>query len=471
MSIRRRQTVVAVVAKPARRHKRALAALVTLTAAGVLAVVALGAPPEPGKPTEVLKWNQIAMSTLLGPPIGTMPGPAGGAPPAASIHLGMTQGAVYDAVNATEPKHYRPYLLTRRFSARASKNAAVATAAYEVLSHIVRGVPSTISFPNRQALLDSLASAYDDSLDDVDDSPFKTQGIAAGHAAAQAMIAARDGDGRYGPSQWRGAPNGDLSQIPVGHWSPVLPNGTVTLDPTPWVGGVKPLLLESPSQFRSADPLPLSSSAYAAEFNEVKTLGGDGTTTSTTRNAAQTRVALFWTGAGGPFWSVTARDLIEDEGIDLAASARLLAMMNLAAADAAINCWNDKYHHDFWRPWNAIARAAEDGNPATVAQAGWTPLRSAPYPDHPSGHMCLDGAHIGALQSFFGTDEMEFDVTSFVVAGGSHFTRFSQPLDEIEDARVWSGLHFRTPDEQGRLLGENVAGYMADNYFQPVGRR
>lgn len=468
MSIRRRRIVVAVVAERARRHKRAVAALGTLTAAGALAVVAFGAPPEPGQPTEVLKWNQIAMSTLLGPPIGTMPGPAGGAPPAASIHLGMTQGAVYDAVNATEPKHYRPYLLKRRFSARASKNAAVATAAYEVLSSIVRGVPSTIAFPNRQALLDSLASAYDDSLDDIGDSPFKTQGIAAGHAAAQAMIAAREGDGRYGPSPWTGDP---AATPPVGHWSPRLPNGTIALDPTPWVGGVKPFLLESSSQFRTAGPPALTSAAYAADFNEVKTLGGDGTSTSTTRTPEQTSVALFWTGAGGPFWSVTARDLIETRDLDLTESARLLAMMNLTAGDAAINCWNDKYHLDFWRPWNAIPRAGEDGNPATVAQAGWTPLRSAPYPEHPSGHMCLDGAHIGAMQSFFGTNEMEFDVKSFVVAGAAHFARFSEPLEEIEDARVWSGLHFRTADEQARQLGENVAGYMADHYFQPVGRR
>jgi hypothetical protein len=453
-----------------RIHKRAVAALLALTAAGALAVVALGAPPELQEPTEVLKWNQIAMSTLLVAPVGTMPGPAGGAPPAASIHLGMTQGAVYDAVNATEPKHYRPYLLKRRFSARASKNAAVATAAYDVLSSIVRGVPQTIPFANRQALLDSLVSEYDESLDAIDDSPFKNQGIAAGHAAAEAMIAAREGDGRYGPSQWVGAPNGDLNQIPVGHWSPVLPNGAVALDPTPWVGGVTPFLIESSSQFRSAGPLALTSSAYATEFNEVKTLGGDGTITSTTRDAAQTRVGLFWTGAGGPFWSTTARDLIEDHDVDLADSARLLAMMNLAGADAAINCWNDKYHFDFWRPWNAIPRAGEDGNPATVAQAGWTPLRSAPYPEHPSGHMCLDGAHIGALQSFFGTDQMEFDVTSFAVAGPEHFSRFSEPLEDIEDARVWSGLHYRTADEQGRLLGENVAGYMVDHYFQPVGR-
>jgi hypothetical protein len=155
----------------------------------------------------------------------------------------------------------------------------------------------------------------------------------------------------------------------------------------------------------------------------------------------------------------------------LADGARLLAMTNLAAADAAINCWNDKYHFDFWRPWTAIARAGEDGNPATTAEAGWTPLRSAPYPDHPSGHLCLDGAHMGALQSFFGTDEMVFDVTSFAVPGPNHYTRFSQPLAEIENARVWSGLHYRNADEQGRKLGENVAAYMADHYFQPVGHR
>jgi hypothetical protein len=446
-----------------RSYVRAVAAVVTLAAAGALTVAALGAAPEPQQPTEVLKWNSIAMSTLLGP----LPPAAGGVPPAASIHLGMTQGAVYDAVNAIQPKHHRPYLLTRRFAATASANAAVATAAYEVLSSIVRSVPPAIAFPNRQGLLDSLSAAYGESLAQIDDSPFKVQGIAAGQAAAEAMIAARDGDGRYGPSPWAGDPN---QTPPVGHWSPLLPNGTVVLDPTPWVGGVQPFLLQSSSQFRTAGPNPLTSAAYAADFNEVKALGGDGVITSTTRTPEQTRIALFWTGAGGPVWNVTARNLIAAHDVDLADSARLLAMMNLAAADAAINCWNDKYHFDFWRPWNAIPRAGEDGNPATAPEPGWRPLRTAPYPSHPSGHMCLDGAHLGSLRSFFGTDEIAFDVTSSVVAGASHFTGFSEPLDEIEDARVWAGLHFRTADEQGRQLGENVAAYMTDHYFEPVGQ-
>jgi hypothetical protein len=453
-----------------RRHRRAVGAIVALAAAGALTVVAFAAPPTATQPTEVLKWNRIAMSTLLQPPMGTLPPVAGGAPAAAPIHLGMTQAAVYDAVNAIEPKHYRPYLLKRRFAATASEDAAVATAAHDVLSSIVRGVPQGIAFPNRQTLLDSLSAAYDESLGAIDDSPSKAQGIAAGHGAADAMIAAREGDGRYGPSQWRGAPNGDLNQIPVGHWSPLLPNGTIALDPTPWVGGVRPFLIESSSQFRTPGPNALTGAAYTADYNEVKTLGGDGVVTSTARTPDQTRTALFWTGAGGAFWSVVARDLIEDRNIDLANSARLLAMMNLAAADAVINCWNDKYYWDFWRPWNAIARAAEDGNPATVPEAGWTPLRSAPYPEHPSGHMCLDGGHVGALQLFFGTDEIAFDVTSFVVTDHpNHYERFSQTLDEIEDARVWAGLHFRTADVQGEQLGLNVANYMGEHSFQPVG--
>ncbi len=417
-------------------------------------------------PNAATHWNAIATSTLV-----AFPPAAGGAAPAVQINLGMVQGAVYDAVNAITPKHHRPYLLKRRFSAKASGDAAVATAAYRVLTNIVETVPMGIAFGNRGALLQSLETQYNASLAAIPENSHKRQGIDAGNAAADAMIAAREGDGRFGPSHWMLNPD-------PGHWDPVAPNGATVQDPTPWVGDVEPFLLQSSSQFRTAGPNLLTSPAYTADFIEVKRLGGNGLPggTPTERTPDQTHNAIFWQSAGGPalLWSGVARNLAEDPamGLDLADSARLLAMMNLSGADAAINCWNDKYHFDFWRPFQAIRRAGEpaEGNPDTSPDPTWTPLLSAPYPDHTSGHMCLDGAHLRTLQTFFGTDVMHYGVTSSQFGGETRFfDRFSEPLDEIVEARIWAGLHFRTADVQGRDLGINVANYMADNYFQPVG--
>jgi hypothetical protein len=380
----------------------------------------------------------------------------------------MVQGAVYDAVNATTPKHHQPYLLKRRFAATASRDAAVATAAYTVLADIVSSVPASIAFPTRGTVLQSLASQYEASLGAIPDSPFKDQGIAAGTAAAEAMIAAREGDGRFGPSQW--VPN-----TAPGHWWPLTnpATGQLILDPTPWVGGVKPFLMQSSAQFRTAGPLPLGSAAYAAEFNEVKALGS---TNSATRTPTQTYIAKWWQSTPVVSWNEVASDLIARDHLDIVDSARLLAMQNLTAADAAINCWNDKYYWDFWRPWNAIVRAAEDGNAATSPDPTWTALITAPYPDHPSGHLCLDGAHTSVLRMFFG-DQIDggYEITSrsTLLAVGDPTTRsfnsFSEALDELVDARIWAGLHYRTPDVQARQLGTDVADYMAENYFQPVG--
>jgi hypothetical protein len=151
-------------------------------------------------------------------------------------------------------------------------------------------------------------------------------------------------------------------------------------------------------------------------------------------------------------------------------------MQNLIGADAAINCWNDKYHHDFWRPWNAIARAADDNNPATIEDATWAALITAPYPEWPSGHNCLDGAHVAILRMFFGDAPAGgFQITSasaLLSATESKvrsFDTFSQPLAELIDARVWAGLHFHTADVEGQALGRNVAAYGVAHYFQPVG--
>jgi hypothetical protein len=170
-------------------------------------------------------------------------------------------------------------------------------------------------------------------------------------------------------------------------------------------------------------------------------------------------------------WNEVARNLVDQYAIDFGDSALLFAMLNLSAADASINCWNDKYYWDFWRPWTAIQRADADGNPATEADPTWTALLTAPYPEHPSGHLAGDGAYLEVLQRFFG-DRTGFDVTSARFPGElRHFDRFSDALEEIIEARIWAGLHFRTADVQAEMLGRNVANYMAAHYFQPVGRR
>ena len=424
--------------------------LAALAAAAALAV------PAAAQAGEVTDWNRIAMSTLV-----AVPGPAGGAPPALQINMGMTQGAVYDAVNAITPKHHRPYLLNRRFGATANHEAAIATAAYRVLTSVLADVPATIPFPNRAALQQGLDVAYAASVGPIPASPFKRMGIEAGNAAADAMIAARRGDGRFGPSQWNPLTG-------AGYWQPLLDpvTGLPQLDPTPWVGGVRPFLLTGPSQFRTPGPNPLGSAQWVADYDEVKAIGS---VNSAVRTAGQTHNALFWQSNGGPplLWGDVADDLAESSSMSDADSARLLAMLNLAGADAAINCWNDKYFYDFWRPWNATH--GDDGNPATSPDPTWAALLTAPYPEHPSGHLCLDGAHLRVLQMWFG-DDVHFGVTSSRFGGETRFfDRFSQSLAEIVEARIWAGLHFRTADVQAHVLGENVAEYMAANYFQPVG--
>jgi hypothetical protein len=409
-------------------------------------------------------WNEIAVTTLVG-----LPPPAGGAPSAAPIQVAMVQGAVYDAVNAIGPRHYQPYLLEKRFSARASKDAAVATAAHDVLVNIVSTVPNIMD-PARAALLASLATRYEDSLAGIPDGRSKTKGIAAGNAAAEAMIAARQNDGRFGPTQW--VPN----RAP-GHWWPLTDpvSGQPLLDPTPWVGGVKPFLLRTSLQFRTRGPNDLKSAAWARDFNEVKAIGA---VDSTVRTEDQTYIARWWQSSPVASWNSVARQLVARDGLDVATGARLFAMQDLSTADASINCWNDKYHWDFWRPWNAIPRAAEDGNPATEPQVSWRPLISAPYPEHPSGHLCLDGASTRVLRAFFGNRvENGYEITSastFLQPTDERtrtFSSFSRALSEIVEARIWAGLHFRTADLQGRTLGRKVADYAANYYFQPVGHR
>jgi hypothetical protein len=445
-----------------RRRSLALMPAAVVALLGALGAVGVSAkPPLATDASEVTHWNQVAASTLI-----AFPPPDGGSPVAFQINMGMVQGAVYDAVNAIGPKQHREYLLEERTGAKASVGAAVATAAYDVLSNLVTTAPERAPFPGRAGLLTALSTEYDTTLGAIADDAFKMQGISIGHLAAKAMLDARAGDGRFGPSQW-------TQETGVGKWQPLInpANGQPILDPTPWVGGVKPFLLQSSDQFRSAPPPALTSQAWADQFNEVKSLGRID---SSTRTSDQTYFAKWWQSAPGLSWNEVARQLIARNDLDAADSARLLALMNLSTADAAINAWNDKYHFDFWRPWNSITTTLDDGNPGTTTDPTWAPLITAPYPEWVSGHLSLDGASVTVLREFFGDAPGAFSITStFVNPGGPavrSFDTFSGTVAEIVEARIWAGLHYRGADLGGKALGTNVANYAIANYFQSVGQ-
>jgi hypothetical protein len=392
-------------------------------------------------------WNLIAQTQTI-PLRPTAHGQTRG--------MAMVQGAVYDAVNAIDRGH-EPYLLdvdALGIDPSASYGAAIATAAHHVLVAIV---PST--------QVAGLDAAYQATLANIPDGPSEAAGVAAGEAAAAAMIAARTGDGFLAPFQFVIGPN-------AGNWRPLTPTA---LDPDAWVGGLRPFLIQSPSQFRSDGPNQLTSAAYTQDFNEVKELGS---LTSATRTADQTTGAIFWQTPPVGVWNILSRDLASARGLDTVEEARLLAMVNLAAADGAIACWNDKYYWNFWRPMAAIREADTDGNPDTLADAAWKPLFdpstptspplvTPPFPDHPAGHGCVSGAVLHTAQDFFGTDKISFDVYSSRFPGQPrHFNRLSAALKEIIDARVWGGIHFRTADVQGAVIGKKVAHWLDTHYFQ-----
>jgi hypothetical protein len=446
-----------------------LAWLATATLLVVTGLVTTSrAEATPAAPNTAIAWNEIASTAILVT--------AAQPPHAAVLSMAMVQGAVYDAVNAIDGGH-EPYLLESAAGSGDSKEAAAATAAYRVLVGFPNRTPAVIGLVPTQ--LAGLQPQFRASLATVPDGSSKSGGRAAGRAAADAMLTERLGDGRGGtftftpgtdPGQWRpGPPQGP---------SP----GIVAQDPAPWVGFVRPFLVPNVEMLRTAGPNDVTSEAYAEDFDEVKQVGS---LTSTTRTADQTAAAIFWQDNGAAIWNRVFRSLALSHDLDIVDSARLLAMTNLAAADGSIGCWNDKAYWSFWRPITAIREAGSDGNPETKADPDWVPLfdPSVPasglplvtpgFPDHPSGHACVSSAIVHSMQDFFGTDHVPFTATSNkclpAPCAARTFDDLSDALDEIIDARVWSGIHFRTADVQGAALGTKVAEYMEDHYFEPTG--
>ncbi len=402
----------------------------------MLAALLALAVASPARTDTVTEWNLNASNAIF---------VTAGQPPQQSVpHLAMVHGAVYDAVNAIDGGH-EGYLISSRLATPSdSKEAAAATAAYRMLLTIV---------PGQKVVLDAQYAA---SLAGIPDGAAKTRGIAVGEAAAAAMIAARTNDGRFGPFRFA------VGSAP-GVWRPVLP--AFVNDPNAWLKDVKPFLIESSAQFRSKGPLRLTSRKYAREYAEVKALGS---ATSTTRTADQTLAARYWAENPPATWSRIFRKLSAQEGLSIAENARLFAMLYMTAADALISVWDDKAYWSFWRPITAIREADTDGNPATEADPAWLPLIvNPPYPEHPSAHNALSGSIVATLRKFFGTDKVAWTDTNNAGLTRS-FTRFSHAIKEILDARVWSGIHFRTAEVQGARIGRQVAKWRDKHYFRPV---
>lgn len=355
----------------------------------------------------------------------------------------MVHGAVYDAVNAIAGKPYQPYLVAPAADGTESAEAAVATAAYQMLLSL---------FPAQQA---RLLAQYDDALAAIPDGAAKQGGISVGAQAAAAMIADRQNDGAFGAQTWIVGTQPD-------QWRPTPPTYASA---GAWTGHVKPFLLPSASMFRTSGPPALTSAAYARDVNEVKRIGG---VTSTVRTADQTEAAIWWHDRHLAEWEIK-RQIAVSQGLSTLQAARMFAMVDMTEADALIACYNEKEYWSFWRPVTAIQLADTDGNPATVGDPTWMPLLVTPaFPEYTSGHTCFTSASMTTLAYFFHRDDIPFSAYSPAADATRHYGSFSQALAEVVEARVWGGVHFRSADNQGVRIGLSVFAYMAaGRYFKP----
>jgi hypothetical protein len=500
--------------------KLKLALLVVLFGAVVVgAGPGFGAPPVtqcapaaamPAAATPVAYWSTEARCAIV--PAG--PGGIFGAenfgnkfPGEAAVYMGIVHIAIYDAAVATAGR-YRPYGITLTFTAAGklrartgwsawsawrlgtgewnaygkanpsvrprmpraippswwprlarvlasrpadpSPAAAIATAAYDTLTGLQPQLGAS------QTILDSDYGAY---VAAIPDGAAKTNGITVGQRVAQAVLALRANDGRGcsttltdlglpapGPGVWQPAPGPALGLC--------LP-------------GMRPLALKSASQFRPEGPNALTSREYADDFNQVRDLGRID---STSRTPEQTTQARFWTDHDIRQWNDGLLRLAAARGLDLVQTARMLAMAHVAGGDAMIACFDAKYHYWFWRPYQAIPQADNDGNDATVADKSWQPLGATPnFPEYPSAHACHSTAVVEALGAFFGRDKIPFSLDSRVTGTTREYARFRDLVKDVDAARVLVGFHFLSSDLEGSKLGRKVGRYVADHYFRPVG--
>jgi hypothetical protein len=431
-----------------------LAALTISAAGGATQTAAAALPPG----NTVAQWNKIAEDTVVG---------SGAFQNEGLVYMAYVSTAVYDAVVAVEGG-YEPYSFAVELGADASTDAAAVEAAHRTLVHY---------FPAQAAALDAF---YAEALGLIPDGPAKSLGLAVGLLAATNVIALRSEDGRM-------TPIGATSSFPTlppgpGVWRLTPP---FALPQTPWVANVRPFLLRRGDQFLPAAPASLQSHTWVGEFNTIKAYGA---ATGSARTNEQTNVARFWSANVIRQYNRLAREVANSRSLGLVGTARLAAMVNMVGADAQIAVMDAKYHYLFWRPVTAIDPTAvtsdgfgpmpgyDDGNPSTAEQLGWRPLLTTPnHPEYPAAHGSITSAMAEVFRRFLGTRRVELDISGFDPAGPPgnlnavrHFERAKDLRDEIVDARIWAGLHYRFSGSAGVDLGRDVATYDLRHAFQPA---
>ena len=375
----------------------------------------------------VLEWNKIAINAILpnGPPF------------TAARFMTITQLAVFEAVNSISGE-YEPYLGTVTALPGASQEAAAVIAAHDTLVYY---------FPLQTAALDIKRDA---SLAAIPNGQSKTDGMAVGAAAAAALIANRTGDGSAPP----------LTQIPTNfdpyQWQLTPGCGAGVFRHWP---NLRPFAIESSSQFRSKKPPTLGSGVYAQDYNEVQAVGG---ATSLNRPPDRTDVAkLYAVGPGHYTWNYVLLQIASTRNDDIADTARTMALMNMAINDAYISGFESKYFYNTWRPVTAILQGGVDDNKWTDPGA-FTPLIGTPcFPGYPSNHGTGSGAARTVLERAYGRFGHSIAVSHPMAPGIEIFySDLREITDDVSDARVFGGIHFRYDQDAGERQGHSVGMYV-----------
>jgi hypothetical protein len=418
-----------------------------------LVAVALLCPAKLAHADVVTYWNDITAQAIA-KAVPARPGPTGLLDYAA-VHV-----AIHDAIQAYQ-KRFESYA-GEIPNASGSPIAAAATAAHDVLINRLPG----------SAADDFVEAKYQEFLA----ANFLTTadpGVLVGQSAATNIINARANDNSFpnpAPTFFGGTAPGEWRPT-VFAGNPPVPQSMVA----PWLGAVVPFTLKDSAQYLASPPPPhLTSGEYVKDYNEVKTLGGIANTalTTITRTPEQTEIAYFFADNAVLYWNRALRSITDTYLTDVGDSGRMFALVNIAMADAIITAWNNKKYWNFWRPQTAIQLGDNDTNPRTDGDPAWLPLITTPnYPDYTSGANNLGGSASTMLANFFGTDKVTFSLTSTIpqaVHKTRTYDRFSDAADDIVEARIYEGIHFRSADTVARRQGKHVANWAFAHFLRPI---